>query len=350
MINSTSLHTFIIVAVLGVAIAAQAGAAERPAPLAPYEGIPEGYIIVQGDMLVRIDRIDGGRTVQGGFRYAPWPGGVVPYEFDANVSSANRDAMRLAMNEIEAVCTAVFIPRNGQDDYVHIQAHASECNSEVGCQGGEQIINIASWGWESRFTMVHELMHTLSFEHEQSRQDRNTYVGIHWDRIEDGMEHNFEKDADFMYGPYDFDSVMHYPQCAFSTCADCTPGCRTITVRDPWAPDWQDEIGQRDHLSRGDIATLQGLYPESNTVFVDHDPSQYWYPGAPAGSFLNPFPTVGQGVAAVVPTGNVMVQPGHYISVGTGTSTKYSKPMHLRAPLGGVRLDYFPLPMEPGQQ
>ena len=346
--NHSSTHVLLIAFLLVIAAAAGVGAAERPDPLAPYEGIPEGYVLVQGDMLVRID---GGRAIQSGFRYVPWPGGVVPYEFDANVSSDNRNAMRLAMDAIEAVCTTSFIPRAGHDDYVHIQAHASENNSEVGHQGGEQIINIASWG--VRFTMVHELMHTLGFEHEQSRQDRDTYVVIHEDRIEEDMEHNFTKDADFMYGPYDFGSVMHYGQCAFSTCADCgtNPGnCRTITVKSPWATDWQDRIGQRQGFSLGDIATLQCLYPEPLTVFVDHDPSQYWNAAAPAGSFLNPFPTVAQGVSAVWPTGIVMVQPGHYVSVGMGSSTKYSKPMHLRAPLGGVKLDYFPLPMQPGQQ
>ncbi len=177
-----------------LAIAAAANAADRPDPLAPYEGIPEGYIVVQGDMLVRID---GGRGIQGGFDFGPWPAGVIPYDFDSNVNSDNRDAMRMAMNEIQNVCGAGFVPRADHDDYVHIQSHATVNNSEVGYQGGEQIINITSWG--RRFTMAHELMHTLSFQHEQSRQDRDTYVQIHEDRIEEDKEHNFDKDADFAY-------------------------------------------------------------------------------------------------------------------------------------------------------
>ena len=332
MIRSTSTHTFAIAALLVVAIAAEAGAAERPDPLAPYEGIPEGYIVVQGDMLVRID---GGPGIQGGFFYELWPAGVVPYEFDANVSSANRDGMRLAMNQIQGACAVIFVPRAGHDDYVLIQAHATENNSEVGYQGGEQIINITSWG--SRFTMVHELMHTLGIKHEQSRPDRDTYVQIHEDRIEEDKDHNFDKDSSIiMYGPYDFGSVMHYPQCAFSTCDDCgadPANCRTITVRQPWTGDWQDAIGQRDGFSRVDSATLQCLYPESNTVFVDDDPSQYYSPFTPFGSFLNPFPTFGEGEAAVTPTGTVMIQPGQYTAVG-----RHSKAMRLRGPLGGVKL------------
>jgi hypothetical protein len=335
VIRSTATHTFTIATLLVVAAAATASAAERPDPLAPYEGIPEGYILVQGDMLVRID---GGRGIQGAFYYNLWPGGAVPYEFDSNVNAENQQRMRQAMNELQNVCAATFIPRVGHDDYVHIQAHATENNSEVGYQGGEQIINIASWG--SRFIMVHELMHTLCLKHEQARPDRDTYVVIHEDRIEDGKEHNFEKDADFMYAPYDFDSVMHYGQCAFSTCANCSAdpaNCRTISVKQQWAADWQDEIGQRDHLSRADIATLQCLYPEFNTVFVDHNPSQYYdpliSPLLPLGSFLNPFRTFGEGEAAVLPLGTVIIQHGQYLAVG-----KHSKPMRLRGPLGGVRL------------
>jgi len=119
--HSTATHMFAAAALLILAIAAGVEAADRPNPLAPYEGIPEGYIVVQGDMLIRID---GGRGVQGGFFYNLWPAGVVPYDFDTNVDSTNRDAMRLAMNEIQDVCAAIFIPRVGHDDYVRSAPNA----------------------------------------------------------------------------------------------------------------------------------------------------------------------------------------------------------------------------------
>src|SRR5262249_45150972 len=52
----------------------------------------------------------------------------------------------------------------------------SRNNSPVGMQGGRQIINIVSW--TSKFVIVHELMHTLGFFHEQSSPLRDTYVDV----------------------------------------------------------------------------------------------------------------------------------------------------------------------------
>jgi len=330
--TSTPLHTFIIVPALFTALAAASFAADRPDPLAPYTGIPEGYILVQGDMLYRID---GGRGVQSAFERNMWPGFNIPYEFDANVTADNQQAMRLAMAEIESVCAVRFVPRDGEDDYVHILAHDSKNSSQVGCIGGEQIVNIMNWG--TRFIMVHELMHTLGFMHEMSRADRDFYVTIHFDRIESGEEHNYYDDGDLMYGPYDFDSLMHYGQCSTSTCEDCLAdpaNCRTITVKPPYADQWQDRIGQQDHLSRVDIATLQCTYPYNlGNVFVDDDPSAYDVPEYPLGTFFNPYRTFLLAESVVPVGGTVMIQPGNYTAIG-----RHSKPMRLGSPLGGVKL------------
>ena len=97
------------------------------------------------------------------------------------------------------------------------------------------------------------------------------------------------------YGPYDFDSVMHYGQCAFSTCGDCGAdlvNCRTITVK-PAYESWQTLIGQRDHLSYFNALVMSFLYPEPNWRFV-----QASHGGAEAGTFLMPFRTFQLGVTS----------------------------------------------------
>ncbi|MBN2489721.1 MAG: hypothetical protein JXQ29_02600 [Planctomycetes bacterium] len=50
-----------------------------------------------------------------------WPGGRVPYVFDANVSAAQQTAMLGAMKEWENVSPVRFVPRTSEADYLHIK-------------------------------------------------------------------------------------------------------------------------------------------------------------------------------------------------------------------------------------
>lgn len=67
---------------------------------------------------------------------------------------------------------------------------------------------------------MHEILHCLGFFHQQSAADRDDYVQIKWENIEDSHEHNFNKYNDSVvtdYGvSYDFQSIMHYSEKAFS--------------------------------------------------------------------------------------------------------------------------------------
>ena len=55
-------------------------------------------------------------------------------------------------------------------------------------------------------------MHAIGLFHMQSRPDRDDYVQIHFDNIQDGKEHNFNKcESCLTYDvPYDAKSFMHY--------------------------------------------------------------------------------------------------------------------------------------------
>ena len=169
--------------------------------------------------------------------------------FSGNVSTANRALAIEAMAEWEMVAAVSFQNGFGIGNYIHIQNHASVNNSWVGVQGGMQIVNIHNW---NEFTIVHELGHALALWHEQSRPDRNTYITINWPLIPIDKWHNFDSHSEgYMIGPYDFDSIMHYGQCAFSICEDCGAdpvNCRTITVKPAWSY-MQELIGLNDNIS-----------------------------------------------------------------------------------------------------
>ena len=113
---------------------------------------------------------------------------------------------------------------------------------------------------------------------------------------------------------YDFDSVMHYAECAFSVgCAcDGMGNCTgvTITVRPPNGV-WQKRIGQRTHLSRLDQLTMSFLYADPDWRFVDRT-----YAGPEDGSFEQPYRTFIAGQQNTSAGSTLWLQPGSYTATG----------------------------------
>ncbi|GJM24447.1 MAG: hypothetical protein DHS20C16_08620 [Phycisphaerae bacterium] len=197
-----------------------------------------------------------------------WPNNTVYYSFHANTSPSQQADALAAMALIEGVSSMTFIARTTEPDYV-VFTDAGGNNSFIGRIGGPQTININAW--TQHYVIVHEIMHAMGIYHEQSRPDRNTYVQINSGNIcqnccsGGSCDHNFDIEAGAStVGPYDFDSVMHYGQCFFSSCGNCSAdpaNCSTITVLPPNDVTWQNAIGQSDHFSAGDILTIQTMYP-----------------------------------------------------------------------------------------
>ena len=103
----------------------------------------------------------------------------------------------------------------------------------------------------------HEFLHALGFWHEHSRSDRDSYVQINWDNIDEEYADNFDlEEGDGLSNletDYDYGSVMHYGAYAFSK-----NGEKTIDS-------FGNDIGQREQASDEDIFNVQLLYQcESN--------------------------------------------------------------------------------------
>lgn len=314
-----------------------------PAPNKPCD-IPKRFVLVEGDIQVPIKWQRKGPNSTFDRSVSLWTGGNVPFEFDRSNSAANvanfpisvtiatralDDWARVA-NIHPTRCANDACPRG---PHIHFQ-NSSGNNSPYGMQANLNTINVVSWHHE--FIIAHEIGHSLGYLHEQCRADRGFFIQINTANIQAGQADQFcavssSPALSSFYGPYDFDSVMHYDDCAFSV--DCPIGSscscthKTITV---FAPNqaWQSKIGQRDHLSWMDRLTMSFLYPRTNWSFMDRD-----YTGATqAGTFLQPYKQYPNAYNQTPSGGTLwLLRAGTY----TGIST-LSKPMTINAPLGAT--------------
>uniref|UniRef100_A0A7M5V4V5 Metalloendopeptidase n=1 Tax=Clytia hemisphaerica TaxID=252671 RepID=A0A7M5V4V5_9CNID len=190
-----------------------------------------------------------------------WIDRVVPYVIDPALKDGT-DTIVDAMNEIQSASCIQFVPYTGQSNWIKFVS-SSGCWSSVGRKfwvSGYQELSLGS-GCLFKGIIIHELLHSLGFYHEQSRYDRDENVEIFWENIPETNQHNFDRQKELRVSglgtQYDAQSIMHYGKFAFAK----DPSKPTIVkLSNP-----ETSIGQRDHLSDTDKEQLNLLYSCTST-------------------------------------------------------------------------------------
>lgn len=150
--------------------------------------------------------------------------------------------------------------------------------SNVGRLAGPQVLGLSKGVFNG--LIMHELMHAIGHWHEHTRADRDQYVKVNWENIQQYQEANFDiHDTEGkMVGGYDYCSIMHYGTHSFSknnfptlTKIKSNPCNINFYIDEPYSKAgggydplvirFYDDIGQQIGFSDGDIQAVRGKYP-----------------------------------------------------------------------------------------
>ncbi|XP_060563182.1 zinc metalloproteinase nas-36-like isoform X1 [Ruditapes philippinarum] len=194
-----------------------------------------------------------------------WPDGVIPYDLtDTMYDRLERGLILSAMRRWEYKTCVKFIPwtselgnEQGAERYIRFFS-AGNCFSRMGMQDEQpQLFGIGK-GCLKMSTILHELGHTIGLVHEMERPDRDYYIDIHRENMNEDSRRNFEttdskKTTYNLYKtPYDYKSIMHYGPKAWSKNKQVV-----LVTKDPA---YQHVIGKANDISFFDALYVNRAY------------------------------------------------------------------------------------------
>lgn len=108
-------------------------------------------------------------------------------------------------------------------------------------------INLAHWAKPRN--ILHEMGHAIGLEHKHCHLDRDQFVKVHTNQIQEGEGHNFVFKG-IPLGPCDYHSIMHYSTCAYST------GGPTVVAT---LAKQSESMGQRKEFSQMDVKGIESI-------------------------------------------------------------------------------------------
>ncbi|XP_057322584.1 bone morphogenetic protein 1-like [Microplitis mediator] len=188
-----------------------------------------------------------------------WHQGIVPYEIEGIFNGSECKMIKQAMREWEKSTCLKFVPKieNQHKKYLVFTKSDVGCYTSFGNEHRKSSIGMNCKCMKFG-TILHELGHAIGLYHEHVRPDRDHYIEIHYHRVLTSRRHNFyeiPRDEVKIFGEYDFDSIMHYPENAFSIQNNETVIEPKVKINGK-----TPIIGQRSYLSKNDIAGINYLY------------------------------------------------------------------------------------------
>nr|XP_022309440.1 blastula protease 10-like [Crassostrea virginica] len=151
-----------------------------------------------------------------------WENGRIPYTIDEKTFEKEPEELKvlktILSESIEQLSTTTcvnWVKRDSETDYVNI-INDSGCYSYVGKIGGGQPVSMQANGCMTVHTMLHEMLHAMGTEHEQSRSDRAGMTSMIWNNIDSNNLNNFQMGQTSNAQPYDYKSLMQYELWSFA--------------------------------------------------------------------------------------------------------------------------------------
>lgn len=198
-----------------------------------------------------------------------WSNNTIVYVIEG-LSAQVRSELQLSFNEWSSKTNVRFKQRTNESTYVTISSSGSNSNSGVatlGSNGSRGFIRLGTRA--TAVVIIHEIGHTLGYIHEQNRSDRDNYVRILFDNIQNNAVDQFFKSssASLITRDLDLNSTMMYGSYTFSK-----NNLPTITDLNG------NVLPQRQaRISSGDIAGTNAVYPSGGVEDACNDVAE-WSP------------------------------------------------------------------------
>ncbi|XP_077173535.1 meprin A subunit alpha [Paroedura picta] len=207
-----------------------------------------GLNLFEGDILLPKER---GALRNKSFRWKL----PIPFILDNNLELNAKGVILKTFEGFSLKSCVQFKPYEGESSFIRFVKNEG-CWSTMGDTKTGQNLSVGI-GCDNKGIVLHEILHSLGFYHEQARTDRDDYIKIWWDHIVPDQVLNFQKyDTDILTDlntPYDYESIMHYGPFSFSK----NTSLPTITAN---IPEFNAIIGQRLDFSSTDLKQLNQMY------------------------------------------------------------------------------------------